>query len=307
MRDNWLLNPDGYTILAACGPHEIAKGGAPEASAKGERYGALSYFLSEALSDHGLGRQQKDIYRHLCAKFWESGMPQNPVLYGNASQAFFGPVDDSYRSARSASIVEHMGSLQLMAGLAHGLCSDDHFALSPLGATRHGGIDTYAAKISHIGPLTSKLELLDSSQDLETGWIAEPLTSSYLAKFSVQLAPDLPRRDEWPVALKERSLTVCIDSGQAPTLQVVLSDGMYEILDEDGRNVVNLPAMPQDQTGIGRVCDILEHLARFQMAKDITNHDPTAAFQRSFRYSPEDGRKTACPRETGQKFETALS
>ena len=68
IRDNWLLDPDRYTILAACGPHEKAKGGS-EASKKGERYGALSYFLFKALSDYGLGRRHKDIHRHLYAKF----------------------------------------------------------------------------------------------------------------------------------------------------------------------------------------------------------------------------------------------
>ncbi|ERF75188.1 hypothetical protein EPUS_08858 [Endocarpon pusillum Z07020] len=296
MLDNWLLNPDRYTILAACGPHENAKGGESETSEKRERYGALSYFLSKALSDHGLGRRQKDIHRHLCAKFWASCMPQHPVLYGNASQAFFGPVD-SYRSARSACIVEHKGSFRLMAGLAHGLHNDDQFALSPLRAARDHDAVTYTAKISHIGPLTSKLELLNSPHSLQTGWIAEPLTCSYLAKFPVRLASDLPRQDEWPVALKERSLDVCINNEQVPMFQLVLSNGMYEILDEGGRKIINLPAIPQDQTDIGRICDILEHLARFQMAKDITNHAPTAAFQRSFDISIRIGEKVVGPGE----------
>ncbi|CAI7589343.1 unnamed protein product [Penicillium glandicola] len=71
MRDNWLLEPDRYAILAACGPDENAKGGS-EASEKGLIYGALSYFLSQTLSDHGIGRRHKDIHRHIRARFWES-------------------------------------------------------------------------------------------------------------------------------------------------------------------------------------------------------------------------------------------
>lgn len=82
MRDDWLLDPDRYTILAACEPHEKAKG-VFEAIEKRESYEALSYFLFKALSDHGLGRRHKDIHRHLCAKFWESCHVQHPVLYGN--------------------------------------------------------------------------------------------------------------------------------------------------------------------------------------------------------------------------------
>jgi hypothetical protein len=68
MQDNWLVDPDGYAILAACGPHESAKGGF-EKEEKGRRYGALSYFLFSALSDYGLGRRHQDIHRHLCAVF----------------------------------------------------------------------------------------------------------------------------------------------------------------------------------------------------------------------------------------------
>ena len=38
MCDNWLLNPDRYTILATCGSHEKAKGGFEVAHAIGRRF-----------------------------------------------------------------------------------------------------------------------------------------------------------------------------------------------------------------------------------------------------------------------------
>ena len=168
MRDNWLLEPDRYTILAACGPHEKAKGGS-EASEKGERYGALSYFIFKALSDHGLGRRYKDIHRHLCAKFWESCQLQHPVLYGNKDQAFFGPVDP-YRNARSTSIFERDGHLQLLAGLAHGLRDGDRFKLFPFGPTSDRDAEgDFIAKVTHLWPLTSELELLGTPSSLQTG------------------------------------------------------------------------------------------------------------------------------------------
>jgi hypothetical protein len=72
---------------------------------------------------------------------------------------------------------------------------------------------------------------------------------------------------------------------------------MYEILDKGGQKIINLPAMPQDQTDIGRICDILEHLARFQMAKDIINHVPTTAFQRSFDIRLRIGERVFGPGE----------
>ena len=280
MRDNWLLEPDRYTILAACGPHEKAKGGS-EASEKGERYGALSYFLLKALSDHGLGRRHKDIHRHLCAKFWESCQLQHLVLYGNKDQAFFGPVDP-YRNARSTSIFERDGHLQLLAGLAHGLRDGDRFKLFPFGPTSDRDAEgDFIAKVTRLWPLTSELELLGTPSSLQTGWIAEPLTCSYLSDFPVRLAPELSPQYEWRVALEERSLSIGINDEQNPALQVVLSNNTYEILDEYGRKVINLPAMPRDQTDTSRVCNILEHLARFRMTKDINNKIPKTAFKES--------------------------
>lgn len=43
---HWLLNPDGYTLIAACGPTEIAREHPRE---DGKMHGALSYYLSRAL------------------------------------------------------------------------------------------------------------------------------------------------------------------------------------------------------------------------------------------------------------------
>ncbi|KAL9609951.1 MAG: hypothetical protein Q9167_005324 [Letrouitia subvulpina] len=296
MRDNWLLEPDRYTILAACGPHENAKGGS-EASEKGERYGALSYFLFKALSDHGLGRRHKDIHRHLCAKFWESCQVQHPVLYGNKDQAFFGRVDPC-RNARSTSIFERDRRLQLLVGQAHGLRNGDRFALSPFGPTSDRDAEgEFIAKVTRLWPLTSELKLSDTPSSLQTGWIAEPLTCSYLSDFPVRLAPELSPQDEWRVALEERSLGICIDDEPNPALQVVLSNNIYEILDEYGRKVINLPAMPRDQTDTSHVCNILEHLARFRMTKDINNKIPKTAFKESLDVWIRANGKTFAQRE----------
>ncbi|KAJ5720226.1 caspase [Penicillium malachiteum] len=145
MRDNWLLEPERYAILAACGPDENAKGG----SEKGLTYRALSYFLSRTLSDHGLGRKHKEIYRHIRAMFWDSSMVQHLVLYGNGGQSFFNPLK-SHRGVRSIYIIKREGSLQLLAGEAHGLHDGDQFTVSPSGWTSgNGAKENYIAK-SHV-------------------------------------------------------------------------------------------------------------------------------------------------------------
>ncbi|KAK3983853.1 hypothetical protein QBC44DRAFT_254214, partial [Cladorrhinum sp. PSN332] len=259
---------------------ENAKGGY-EASDKGARYGALSLFLCQTLSVHGIRRKHKDIHRHLCARFRESRVAQQPVLYGNGDQGFFGQVDTSC-GMRSVCIIEREGSLQLLAGQAHGLCDGDRFTVSP-GFTSDRDVEEGSIAVIRVGALTSQLEPLGTRTDIRTGWIAEPFACSHLTKLPIQLAPDLPQHDKLLAALNERSLGAGIDTDQAPALQVVLSQtNGYEILDGSGRKFINLPAMPQDQTDTGRICNVLEHLARYQMVKDLVNQTPTATFRTSF-------------------------
>jgi hypothetical protein len=297
MRDNWLVEPDRYAILAACGPDENAKGGS-ETSEKGLKYGALSYFLFRTLSTHGLGKRHKDIHRHIRARFWESCMAQHPVLYGNADQGFFGPVQ-THRGVRSAPIIQREGNIQILAGQAHGLCDGDQFSVSPPGSTSKPGTEEGSiAKVIRVGPLTSQLELLGTQRNLQTGWIAEPLTCAYLANFPIQLAPDLPQHDEWVAALKERSLSTNIDTHQIPALHVMLNNNdEYEILDNSGQKFINLPAMPRDQVDTSRICNVLEHLTRFKMAKDLNNQVPKATFRTSFEVEIVTDRAVFGPEE----------
>ncbi|KAH6652851.1 putative caspase [Truncatella angustata] len=281
MRDNWLLDPDRYTILAACGPHENAKGGF-ELGGNGERYGALSLFLSRAFSNRGLGRKHKDIHRHLCAKFWQSCVAQFPVLYGNVNQGFFGSID-LCRNTRSYYVVEREGSLQLLAGRAHGLHDGERFTVYPPNSASDRSVEEESiVTIARVGAFTSQLDLSGIRSNYRTQWIAEPRTSLYHADFLVRLSPDIPHHNEWLAALKERSFRN-IDGAQTPVYQVVLSsDNEYEILDSSSRKITNLPPMPEDRTDIGRICNVLEHLARFEMVKGLTNETPTETFRKSF-------------------------
>ncbi|KAI1204902.1 putative caspase [Annulohypoxylon truncatum] len=285
MRDNWLLDPDRYAILTACGPHENAQGGHDGEYKKGEDtvwHGALSYFLSKALADYGFGRRHVDIHRHLCAKFREFDKAQHPVLFGNGDQGFFGPVDQDC-SVRSICVVKRDGKSQLLAGQAHGIRDGDQFFLSPQGLrTCHGAEGDCVANVSCAGPLTSELEL-NIPQGLQTGWMAKQLTCSYLTSFPIQLASNLPQYDQLLAQLNRRSLGASVDTDKAPVFRIVLSDNdEYEILNESGQKIINIPTMPRNQTNINHLYETLEHLARFRMAKELTNLSPTCSFRESF-------------------------
>ena len=176
-RSNWLLDPDGYVVLAACGPAETAR---EIEVGKGNFYGALSYFLIRTFLRRGsVGGKHQYIYSHVVARFWEKCPEQNPILYGNKSLGFFsaGAPAAAWRAASIPVVnVKARGtdssSLRLGVGLAHGVSVGDVFAINvnpamdPTGASASSLL---MARTAEVYPLTSKLEPLDPATDTDTG------------------------------------------------------------------------------------------------------------------------------------------
>ena len=66
MNPNWLVNPDGYTILAACGSNEKAI----ELEFNGQRHEVLSYFLIKILEKlRDIRAKQRRIFAQLYSRF----------------------------------------------------------------------------------------------------------------------------------------------------------------------------------------------------------------------------------------------
>lgn len=176
MQPNWLINPDRYTILTACGPHQVAI----EPRFNRQNRGALSYFLLKIVKKVGFTKRHRDMYNYLCAKFQGSILPQNPVRYRNGNQGFFGRVNLDITEAAILIIVRQYGSLELQAGYTHGIKTNDLLVLYPLdcaeGDPRSQG-HSVAAKVTDTRALTSDLKLLGTlSIPIQTGWMAKALT-----------------------------------------------------------------------------------------------------------------------------------
>ncbi|KAK1992549.1 hypothetical protein LX36DRAFT_674475 [Colletotrichum falcatum] len=282
MLSNWLLNPDGYAILAACGPHQETVG----VKFDGKGYGALSYYLLDTLKHAGLSRRHRDVHGRLLAKFQGSPQIQNqtPMLYGNKDQSFFGPTGSRYVAFNIPIIRWENGVLELQAGLAHGFQNGDQFILSPLALTdgpmqlRQSSV---VAKITHTRGLTSDLEISkDSIKSARTGWLATALRRSGLRNLPIGLAPSIPQRDDWVSAMKAVSLDAYVDGDShsfAFKLELHNSLG-YQVLDESGKAVVNLPRMEPEETGIDQICHVINHLARFKQFEDLSNTSEVDTF-----------------------------
>ncbi|KAI0468194.1 hypothetical protein F4859DRAFT_506315 [Xylaria cf. heliscus] len=132
MLPNWLVNPKGYTVITASGPHEVALELNFGDGTSGYRHGALSYFLLRAMKKlGGLGGKHAHIYPHLCSLFRQFRPTQNPMWYGNSELYFFGDATLSSELTGSPFAVFWDGDcLQLQGGQAHGIYEGDQFVVN---------------------------------------------------------------------------------------------------------------------------------------------------------------------------------
>ncbi|PVH92912.1 hypothetical protein DM02DRAFT_677192 [Periconia macrospinosa] len=296
----WLINPEGYTILSACGPHQVAEELTIESGkAAGKKNGALSFFLAFTLISLWKSRTQithQSLYQHLCVQFHVNWPRQTPMRYGNGHLSFFGKprpgLDASFFPVFRKG--EH-DQLQLGAGLAHGVCEGDEFAIYPFDSPDDTSLDMrnipYRLTANNVQSLASDLigtEPVFRFYQTKPGWKARLLTRLSSCKVPVRLLPTVNDRTQWILSAEHRRfISLHAEDVEERTclFNVTLNNGReYEILDDSYQSIVSLPAIPSQMQGASRhVTDILEHLAAFTHFKGIDNRTPDASFENSFK------------------------
>lgn len=295
----WLIDPDKYAIFVACGPFEEA--GEIEFD-DGRVVGKLSYFLMKVLQeDGGVRNTVNHIYERVRSDYRTEGQRQSPVLYGNKGQGFLGPAIME-TSTKSIPVSEKPdGSLELQAGLAHGVGVGDKFTLYPSGLSafvEHG--NCMAAQVTHAGAFASNIEksCVCSTPDRKR-WMAKPLSQCSLRKYAVRLGVHLSQVDELQTALHKRSLESHTEFENRPfTFRIAIdSNKVYEVYEESGHASANVLTILSSKASIDEISNTIEHLARFKLVKDLINVTSTEAFRNSFdiyiisqgnRYYPND-------------------
>lgn len=291
MLPNWLINPDKYTSLAACGPHEVAR---EIALRDGKRHGALSYLLLDILSQTANSvKTSQEIYQNLCATFRKDCPRQNPVLYGNADLSFFGPLVPGPIASFTVSSQQSSG-IRLEGGQAHGVCVGDLFTLQPFSSEDTGAVnssdDLITARVVQTYALSSDLELTNRAVgevSVSADWTAKVLSRVSLQKYPILISVPLTDLDQWRQAAKSRSsLSVLTEDseGDFPFHVTLNENDNYHIKDESNAVILNLPFIARSrESAVDELLDILEHLARFKHIKAITNPNPVASFRNSFQ------------------------
>lgn len=295
----WLIDPKDYNIFAACSPHETAQEMrlGPDST---EMRGALSCFLLRALkASCGTEITTRSLYNHLRLKFRQFWPRQTPMLFGRAEQTFFGTFGREH-NADIFTVLRKGQNLHLDAGLAHGVCKDDEYAIYPLFSAEtdpsHAGSPSFYARVHTVKELTSTL--IEKAGEYEnsrgeTRWQAKRISLSTW-KVPVQLNGDDNLRAQWiEVASRKRFLHLLSeDSEDFPSIFYVSlkSKDKYEILDSSRHPIKLLPAVSRNGIeSIVKVCNMLEHLSTFKYVAGIENLTPRASFEDTFTIQLLDG------------------
>ena len=180
----WLINPDGYTILTACGPHEQA---ANITLSDGEKTGAFSYLLVSALhsfSKSGTEITHQSLYQRLCDQFHANWPRQTPMCYGNKHLPVFGKPRPSLDAAfNPVSEISKHNRLQPGAGYTHSVREGDEFAIYSFDSPASVGAPTdsgYASQSRAEGliPRIKRNEASDLNKDDDVEYLQDNDTQS---------------------------------------------------------------------------------------------------------------------------------
>ena len=272
-----LVHPDGYAVLTACGPAEIAH----ELEVHGEYHGALSYFLIRAFVRLGrVGGKLQHIHAYLCARFQQSNVPQRPMLYGNPGLYFF--EDEKYGDdAMAIPVINKNGNLMLEAGQAHGVCKGDTFALSSSGLTGRDSSeekDLVLMEVIQVGALISNLRLLDTTSiSLPSGMTATVYTRLALRRYPIRLELYVPCGNVWEMAVQKRQSLDIHYIGKTATSTIfkfriiLLTKRRYEIRNESNQRIPDLPTFYDLDENPDYILDVVEHLATFKLVETLAN------------------------------------
>ncbi|CAI6337694.1 unnamed protein product [Periconia digitata] len=296
---NWLVNPDGYTVITACGPTETAK----EILIDGQRHGALTYYLTEVFKKYGgIGGKQRYIHQALRARIRDArekyNLDQNPMMYGNRDLYFFGCINPRIGPAPITATRTRDGELRLDAGEAHGIRKGDTFALCAEISATSSGLDMApqrvvgTAEVVLVRALTSELD--SSGESIVGGRLiaATALTRHLLHEAPVRIDLGDNNPEGWKEALEGREFLDTSgvrkeEPGPNASFGVkLIGSSHYEIRDGVDRPLLHLPvASSVDEESAERVSQIAEHLARFDSVKRLTKLHQTESercFEESF-------------------------
>jgi Caspase domain len=288
----WLLEPKGYTLLAACRAQESAF----EYPFDGrENNGALTYWLLDSLEQLRPGLSYKTLHDRILSKVHGQFEAQTPQLQGEGARTVFG--SDQVQPLYAVPVLQvdsAAGRVRVNAGQAQLVRPGAQFVIYPPGTNTLSSADTRLA-LAEVqedpGATDAWATIVSKLRDagIEPGAQAVLINPGAVR---LQRPVILTSRRDIPATIDQRAalqrvgqameqgdsgFAPLVGEGQAAAFQVVVSErAEYEIWDAAGVAIANLrPALAiDDPTAPGMLVRRLVHLAKYRNVQELDNHDP---------------------------------
>lgn len=278
----WLLEPQGYTLFAACRANESAY----EFPFNGlESNGALTYWLLDTLRQAGPGFSYKMVFDRVLAKVHGQFAEQTPQLQGAGDRRVFG--SDEIEPFYAATVLEVQGQrVRLDAGEAHGIGVGSQFAVYPPGA--EFADESARRALLEVEELTDGVSSWARiTEEFGRGPVEQGGQAVLLNNVEVRLQRNVAiitsRALHEPIerAIGElgQGFIKVASPGERVDFQVAHHSGNdYELWDSAGAPLPNIrpPLRVSDPDALPKLVRRLVHLAKYRSVQDLDVPDPAA-------------------------------
>lgn len=295
--------PENCVLIAACRADELANEDA--FGDGGERNGALTYWMLDALKQMGDGYTYKMLYNRVAAKVRARFAEQTPQIEGDREREIFGGV--KLTTAASVNVLEvdlTRKRIRLETGVAQGIAKGAQFAVFAANVRDFNDAAKRLAVVETDEPEADEMwanvvegaranEIEQGSQAVLIGvgislrgrvhLVSQPNVYEKTAQAAAlkKLRDIITKKDE-DVAAKDKWIRLA-KTGETVDFQVAVNArGEYEIRDANGSVLPNLrPALNVgDNDAASNVARRLVHLTKYRNVRLIDNTDPTSPLAR---------------------------
>jgi hypothetical protein len=291
----WLLEPQGFVLIAACRANEQANEHAFE---KGETSGALSYWLVDSLKQLGPGLTYKMLHDRVLAKVHSQFAAQTPQLEGEGNRVVFGSEESLPQYAVTVMKVSSNDAITLNAGQAHGVTPHSRFNVFQLHETDLTKVDRRIAvvEVSKTGAVESEARILDrfgagipepgcQAVLLEVGnlCLRRQVFLAFAGRVASESEPTHAKEIVDTVALQpNRFVKITANPEECDYRVAIDHNDRYVICDPAGNEFPNLrpPLHANNENAPVALVQRLEHLARYANVRRLDNNDPLSVVSR---------------------------
>lgn len=280
----WLLEPSGYTFLAACRANESAY----EFPFSGtESNGALTYWMLDTLRSAGRDLSYKQLHDRVLAKVHSQFALQTPMLQGEGDVRVFGVERISAQYAVPVLQVNATGDVvQINAGEVQGVKPGARFAIYPLGSAdlSDPAASIAEVEVTDVGDVDcfAKVVKATSTAGLDAGAqaVLQAVTDIRLQRGVLVDITDavLKQAVETKIQTNGKGFVVLAGPDAPVDFQVAVNAaGEFEIQDAGDQPIPHLrPAIAATLDGVARVVQRLVHLAKYRNVQGLDVPDASA-------------------------------